>query len=86
MGQVKHIDSVGWIFWLVCFVLFSAPCIYWAWQQKYESTPWGTPIIIGMVAGAIIAGMFSSAVNWVLQRRARNRQLAERKLARKKKK
>lgn len=85
MEQGKQLDSVGWTFWLVMFAVFSVPFSYWAWQQKYESTSWATPIVIGMVGGAIASGVLSSAVNWVLQRRARNRQNATRK-ARKKRK
>lgn len=84
MEREKYWDSVGWTFWLVTFAIFCVPCIYWAWQQKYESTAWATPIIIGMVGAAIAAGVLSSAVNWVLQYRARHRHVESRKKARKK--
>lgn len=86
MEQDRRLESVGWVFWLVMFAVFVGPLSYLAWQQKYESTAWGVPIIIGMVGAAIVSGVLSSAVNWVLQYRTRNRHKEMRKAARKKKK
>jgi uncharacterized protein (DUF2062 family) len=86
MDEGKHWDSVGWVFWFVMLAIFSGPFIYWAWQQKYESTPWATPIILGLIGGAIVAGVVSSAVNGVLQYRARHRHLEIRKVSKKKRK
>jgi hypothetical protein len=86
MDEGKHWDSVGWVFWTVMFVIFSGPLIYWSWNQKYESTPLVTPIILGMIGGAILSGVMSAAVNGVLQYRARNRHKVVRKTAKKHKK
>jgi uncharacterized metal-binding protein len=81
----NRLDSVGWTFWLVVFVLLAGPFIWWAWQYRYESDSRGIPVILGLVASALVAGILSSAVNYVLQRRAMQRQKAERKQQKKRK-
>ena len=84
--SAKGIDSVGWIFWLLCFVAFLGPCLYFSWQRAYESVSLIVPLGLGSAIAGIGAGFMSWVVNMALQNRARKRQQMERKQTKKKRK
>lgn len=79
-------EAAGWLFWLVSFVIFIAPCIWGAWQVARESATPAAKIVLGVVATAMAASLLSWAVNSVYQYRNKKRRIAERKKAKKKKK
>lgn len=61
------VDSVGWVFWLVCFGIFAVPSIYLMLQYTYEDTTLWGPIMFGIVLAATCAGITSWLVNSALQ-------------------
>ena len=82
----QPIESVGWVFWLVIFFVAIAPSIYLCWRVTYEGTTLWAPAIFGVLAAALIAGVFSWIVNSILQRRVEQRRKTERRQTKKKKK
>ena len=80
----NDLDYVGWKFWFVIFVLIAVPGVYFSFQLVTERTTFFVPVAMGGIAAAIVAGVLSWAVNAVLQSRAKRRQLAARKKAKKK--
>lgn len=84
--ETKRLESVGWQFWMVWFVLFYPPVTYLAWQTAYNDMkttilPW----ILGFLGAALGAGLVSWAVNTVLQRRVEKARKEQRKKAKKRK-
>lgn len=81
MATKKHtqIETVGWKFWLVAFVVLIVPGYLALLPITRESTPWYALAAGGVVFAAIGAGVVSWAVNSLLQYRVRKRRHAERK-------
>lgn len=84
--SAKGIEAVGWIFWLICFLALLVPCLYFSWQNAFESVSLIVPLSLGSATAAIGAGLVSWAVNTALQNRARKRRRTDRKQANKKRK
>lgn len=78
-------DSAGWLFWLILFLAFLAPCIITAWKFSYAHASRIFPIGVGVVMAALSAGIMSWAVNSVLQSRLKKQRIAERKKTKKRK-
>ncbi len=76
-------DYVGWKFWFVVFTLIAIPAIYASFQVVREGTTFLVPVAMGGITAAIGAGLVSWALNSALQYRAKRRQLAARKKAKK---
>ncbi len=76
-NKPKKLDSVGWGFWLICFVLLYGPCWYLGYHYSYDDRRNGLlPWAVGFTLAAFGAGLLSFAVNYVLQtwqERARKR-------------
>ena len=63
-------ESVGWGFWLICFVVFYGPATYVGFYYSYEDMRAGMlPWVIGFALAAVAAGLLSTAVNYILQKR-----------------
>lgn len=72
-------DSAGWGFWFVTFILLVGPINYVGWHFRYERS---NPLIMIALctAGAVLAAGFVTAiVNAVLTRRYKARRQAARK-------
>lgn len=66
--------GVGWVFFVVCFVILVAPSVYLAWVFTMEDKQGGLfPYVVGFVIAGLGAGVLSWAVNsvwyWVLTKR-----------------
>ena len=72
-------DAAGWVFWLVTAVVLVAPCTYAAVKLTYGEVSWVVRAGMGLVSASIGAGVFTFAVNSVLQWRVRRQRLAKRK-------
>lgn len=91
MNNHGHIlDSVGWRFWLVVFVVLCGPATFVTWKLTVETAPLVTRIGTGIFAASLAAGFVTWAVNALLQARAarlaklvKNRQRKQRKGKRK---
>ena len=77
----RWFDSAGWVFWLITFAVFVAPCIYAAVKFTYPEISWPVRAGTGLVSASIGAGLFTFSVNAVLQWRIRRQRLAKRKEA-----
>ena len=69
-----EISGVGWVFFVVCFVLLVVPSVILVWVYSYEDKRGSLfPYIVGFVIAALGAGVFSWAVNsvwyWVMTKR-----------------
>lgn len=82
-NKTEGLEYVGWKFWFVVFVLIAVPGIYASFQLVTDRAVFLVPIAMGGVTAAIVAGVVSWVVNAVLQYRAKKRQLAARKKAKK---
>ncbi len=70
-GKKEHgLESVGWGFWLICFVVLYGPSWYVGYSVAYSDQRTGLlPWILGFVLAAFGAGLVSVAVNFTLQKR-----------------
>lgn len=68
----RNIEAVGWPFWSILFFILLGPAIYFSWQIKVRTASILFPITLGAIMAAVAAGVFTTAVNAVLQRRTAN--------------
>ena len=57
--------GVGWVFFVICFLLSTGPSIYFTWFKTYEDRRGLFPVIIGLVLAGLVAGLITWAVNSV---------------------
>ena len=69
--RMRPPESLGWIFWLICFVVLMGPCVYLALGASYEGVNPSGPIMLGLLAASMLAGLVSWIANGLLQLRAR---------------
>lgn len=68
--ETTGLESVGWGFWLVCFVVFYGPGWYVVYRYAYEDRQVGIfPWVGAFVLAALGAGFLSFLVNFALQKR-----------------
>jgi hypothetical protein len=84
--SLKEIDSVGWGFWGIVFVLSLPPCIWVCWKMKAPAVAALIPIGFGVVLAMAVAAFISWPVNMLLQWRDERRRKTARKKTKKKKK
>ena len=77
------LDTAGWPFWLISFIVFLIPFGYFGYVLRYEQAPIGSVVAVVVMAAAVTAGIFTWAVNTVMMYRAKRRHIQERKLAKK---
>jgi hypothetical protein len=65
----RKFDSVGWGFWLIVFVVAVGPCIYGLLKIGDEGVEPIVLVTFGTLAAAMVAGLFSWVVNFLLQAR-----------------
>lgn len=66
--STKRLDSVGWVFWLICFLPAYPVGYYLSYQAAYEDQKTGLlPWVLGFVLAALGAGIVTWVVNSVLQ-------------------
>lgn len=80
----NELTSVGWAFWAVLAVILIGPCIWVAYQILLDRAPKPLPVLVGVTAALIGAGVISAVVNSLLQRREAKRLAVRRKKDRKK--
>lgn len=76
-------DSVGWRFWLIVFVVLLIPCLYLAWNVVDDDEAFPIPIGMGTILSGFLAAVVAWVVNMILQSRARRLHEATRKKAKK---
>ena len=81
--RTKQVDAVGWIFWLVVFIVLIPAGFYGAHKITREDVSHLVSFGIGVLAAAIAAGFVSWAVNAVIQFFRERERKAQRKRARK---
>lgn len=79
----KPLDSVGWLFWFIVFLIASIPSVYFAFQIVDEEQAPPIPVGIGVILAGFIAGIVAWVVNAVLHARAKRFYEAARKKAKK---
>lgn len=82
----RNFDAAGWLFWTILFVVLIAPGTYLAFKFTDKRALLALRIGSGVIVAAIGAGVISWAVNAIVQHLGKKRRLAERKLAKKRKK
>ena len=61
MASVNRWESVGWVFWSVCFLLSLPGCIYITRNLSYSNVS-----VFGyIVFGVMLAGGVASVITWV---------------------
>jgi uncharacterized membrane protein YesL len=85
-NKSKRLEPVGWIFWLIAFVLSIPLCLYIVWQAAFTSTLPIVRIAASILLAAVFSACLSVAVNFVIDYIDGKRQRAARKIAKKKKK
>jgi hypothetical protein len=78
MKSLSKLDSVGWGFWGICFIVFLGPCIYVGWILSNDYVESSVRVLIGITGAAMVAGVISWVVNDQLHRRKMRRIRAER--------
>lgn len=79
----SFIDTAGWPFWLITFIVFLIPFGYLGYVLRYEQAPIGSVVGVVVMAAAVAAGIFTWGVNTALTHRSKRRHIQERKLAKK---
>jgi len=77
------IDSVGWRFWFVAFLVLLVPSIYFSWQVVSEKEAWPIPAGLGAILAGFLAAMVAWIVNSVLHLRLKRRHMEARKKTKK---
>jgi uncharacterized protein (DUF2062 family) len=85
MKSLRDTEAVGWLFFLVLFVLFTPLCAFFSWQLTHDSISPALRVGMGIFCGGILAGVVSTLVNEVLHRRNVRRFKAKKKEEKKKK-
>jgi uncharacterized membrane protein len=78
------IDSVGWLFWFVVFLVLLGPSIYLSFQWVTEDEAAPIPVGMGVLLAGFVAAIVAWIVNSILQARARRQQSEARKKAKRK--
>ncbi len=90
MKWLTDLESVGWVFWLVLFVLLVYPGYLFMEAMTYSSATTVTRIGLGTFGAAMVSGLLSAGINellhrWKLRKNARQRKV-DRKEKRKRRK
>jgi len=72
-------EEAGWTFFVVTTAVLAAPCSYVAWQLAKARISWFGRVGTGTLIAGILAGVFTWAVNAVLQARAAKRRTSQRR-------
>lgn len=80
------IDSAGWGFFLVLFVLLLGPGLYMSYSLKYTDTNAMVWIGIGTLGTATVAAILTTIANTIIQARLERKRAADRQAERKKNK
>jgi len=83
VNAASLLDTAGWPFWVITFIVFLIPFGYLGYVLRYEQAPIGSVVAVVVMAAAVTAGIFTWAVNTVVMYRAKRRHIQERKLAKK---
>jgi len=86
MKSLREIESVGWIFWTVLFVMFLYPGYLFAKMMTYDTADTLVRGGFGVFMAALSAGLISWGVNSVLQRRVWRKMLEKKKAERRQRK
>lgn len=78
-SKKNRFESVGWTFMFVSFLVLVGPCVYGLWVFRYQYAEWPVVIGAGLIIAAILAASITSTVNWLLQKRAKKRQISRKK-------
>jgi apolipoprotein N-acyltransferase len=80
-------ESVGWIFWLISSAIFF-PGFFWVSRQiAYDDQKNGMlPWILGFILASFLAGVLTTGLNTILQRRVEKIRAEESRLNKKNKK
>jgi hypothetical protein len=77
MEDERRLDSVGWVFFGVVWLLSVAPVIYLVFENTRDSTPVGTRVATGMFLAGFVAAFISWIANSILGALAGRREAAE---------
>lgn len=80
------LEAVGWLFWLITFLVLVGPLVYGCWQITHAAASRLVPVVTGAALAAVGSGLIAWPVNSFLQYRNKKRRLAQRKKARKRQK
>ena len=58
-------QGLGWIFYIICFLLLTGPSIFLVWVNTYDVNKGAFPVIGGLVLAGMGAGVITWAVNGV---------------------
>ncbi len=61
------LESLGWVFWTIVFVILSVPLIYVCFKAVRPDEPWFVPISLGLISAAFSAAIVTWAANSTLQ-------------------
>jgi len=74
MDGESRFDSVGWGFFGIVFLLCIGPCLYYIYENTYESTTTefrvATALFLAGIAAAIISWITNSILGLIAARRA----------------
>lgn len=79
----NSLDSVGWLFWFIVFLVALIPSVYFAFQVVTDDQAAPIPVGMGVILAGFIAGIVAWSVNAVLQTRAKHIHEATRKKVKK---
>lgn len=86
--KLRDIESVGWIFWAVVFVLLAYPGYYAIRELTYDTASpaarWGAGLFTAAVGSGLISWAVNSALQFRRSRRANQRRKEEKRLKRRK--
>ncbi len=85
MKSLKEVESVGWGFFAICFVVVLAPSIWLVWNYTYDTVTPAVRVLAGFVVASTGAGVIAWVVNDLLHRRNVRRHAAKRQAERKEK-
>ena len=85
-NKSKRLEPVGWIFWLISFVLFLPLCLFIVWRSAFSTTLPIARVGASILLAAVCSACLSVAVNYVIEFIDGRRQRAARKIAKNKKK
>jgi uncharacterized membrane protein YvlD (DUF360 family) len=74
--RLSELEAVGWGFWLICFFVFLAPCIWLMTLVVYDNTTFWAHGMFGLLTAAFIAGIVSWLANSALQAKTARRKKA----------
>lgn len=83
LKPLRDLDSVGWGFFGIVFVIIIAPVSFAVWYYTLENVEWPVRVLAGVFLAAVCAAVIAFVVNDALFRRGRRRYEAERKAEKK---